>query len=228
MHFKDLTNYVGTRQLPEMVYCDVDTLGSLPPAELRAGFAEIVKQCCVADSTMLDELFRLDPAIMPNGEILQSLVLRTVTRKAVLVETGDDSFLNFGHTVGHALENLMRHSGIRHGEAVSIGMCAEARLAERSGMLPSGSSDRLEELLRRFGLPVHLPHELVAAHESADSLISDLWEMVWRDKKVFDGVLNWVVPSPRFGSASRATFSRDQFDQVLLTLFDSSDGDGLL
>lgn len=227
VHFNHKTNYIGARVLPELVWCDVDLLETLSLAERRAGMAEIIKQAVVADRNMFAWLETIPSTVLNDISILHTLVQKTVEVKARLVETGGDQFLNFGHTIGHALENLMEHNGIRHGEAVAIGMYGEASLAEASGHLPSGSTKQLEKLLSKFGLPTRFPVAAVQKFATAEVFCEYMWGMVWRDKKVFNHELQWVTPIEVFGKAGRINLSKNQIIREFRRLceFSSSRGD---
>lgn len=157
VNFNGYKNLVGTFTQPSFVLCDPALLRTLPETEVKNGFAEAIKQAAIGDEALFVYLeeqchkaLSLDPAVV--GHIVDaSLVIK---RKIVLAderEQGERRKLNFGHTVGHALETV---GHLRHGEAVSIGMVAAARLSVESGLIREEDARRLEALLRRFGLPV--------------------------------------------------------------------------
>jgi 3-dehydroquinate synthase len=155
-------NLVGAFHQPSAVIIDPDLLRTLPPEHLRSGLAEAVKHGAIADREYLDwieasanELLAGDP------EALSRLIVRSVEIKTEMVmrdehETGPRKLLNFGHTVGHAVEALSGY-GMLHGEAVSIGMVAETRIAERMGVAGKGTTERLRQVLSRLGLPTAMP-----------------------------------------------------------------------
>lgn len=157
-------NLIGAFHPPRAVLADVTALGTLPLEQLRSGLAEAVKHGAIADAAHLawiegaaERLLHAEP------QALTELIVRSVGIKAAVVarderEAGPRKTLNFGHTLGHAVEML---SGFRllHGEAVAIGMVAEARLGEQLGHTAAGTADRLARLLRRLGLPTNLPPE---------------------------------------------------------------------
>ncbi|MGH0030001.1 MAG: 3-dehydroquinate synthase [Myxococcota bacterium] len=182
-------NLVGAFHQPRLVAVDVATLASLPPRELSAGFAEIVKHAAIWDARLFDRLERdaekllsLDPAHMAR------VIERNVRIKAEVVsrderETGLRMLLNFGHTLAHAVEALQRYRKLLHGEAVAIGMVYAARRSEALGHAPSGTADRIEALCRRFGLPTEVPPQPRSAYLRALRV----------DKKKRDSHIRFVV-----------------------------------
>ncbi len=155
-------NLIGAFHQPRAVWADVATLRTLPARELRAGLAEAVKHACVADRRLLGFLEeRADALLALRTADLERLVERNCRIKAAVVmrderETGLRQILNFGHTIAHALETVAGYR-LLHGEAVAIGMAAEARLSERLGGLPAAERRRLEQLLAALRLPTRLP-----------------------------------------------------------------------
>jgi 3-dehydroquinate synthase len=162
-------NMVGVFNQPRFVICDLELLDTLPPEEVRCGLAEIVKHAAIADAALFRflenhsaEVLALEPAVM------ERLVADSVRTKAAIVnrderEAGERRKLNFGHTVGHALE---KSGGLRHGEAVSRGMVAAAALSVKMGLLERGAADRLTALLQRLELPTgvwHAPQNILEA-----------------------------------------------------------------
>jgi 3-dehydroquinate synthase len=151
--FLKVKNLLGTFHQPEAVIVDTDFLKTLPSSELRNGMAEVVKHGVIGDA----KLFRM----LERGKYgLEELIGRSVGVKAKIVEkdereNGERRILNFGHTIGHAIE--LQNGGIGHGEAVSVGMVTEARIAERLGMFHE--VERLEKLLISLKLPVEASFE---------------------------------------------------------------------
>jgi 3-dehydroquinate synthase len=159
VNFSGYKNMIGTFNQPEFVLCDPHFLKTLPPREISCGLAEIVKAAAIADSTLfsfleekVQQTLRLDP------QVIETLVYRSLSIKAGIVgrderEKGERRKLNFGHTLGHALE---KETGLSHGEAISLGMVLAAELSVKKGCLSESEADRLKVLLKRFGLPVRL------------------------------------------------------------------------
>ena len=151
-------NLVGAFHPPAGVLCDLTTLRSLPRAEMVSGLAEVVKTGFVADERIL-ELVEADPAaaVDPASDTVRELVERSVAFKARVVtddlrESGDREFLNYGHTLGHAVE-LVEKFRWRHGEAVSVGLVYAAELARAAGRLPDDVVQRHRAVLSSIGLP---------------------------------------------------------------------------
>ena len=166
-------NLVGTFSQPRLVIADVDALGTLSEREFRSGLAEVAKYGLTLDLELLDMLER-DPAsiLARDPATLERLVARCVSAKArtVAEDERDDGarlFLNYGHTLGHALERLDAFEGRSHGEAVAVGMVFAARLAEARGLASDGLATRTVRLLASFGLETDgslpSPDEILAA-----------------------------------------------------------------
>ena len=152
-------NLVGCFHAPAGVLCDLDTLETLPRNDYVSGLAEVVKAGFIADPRIL-ELIEEDPsgASTPAGSHTRELVERAIAVKALVVaadlrEAGDREFLNYGHTLGHAIEKAERYQW-RHGAAVSIGMVYAAELGRLAGRVDDGLVDRHRSILSAVGLPV--------------------------------------------------------------------------
>jgi 3-dehydroquinate synthase len=158
-------NLVGAFHQPRAVVADLDTLAGLPAAEIRSGLAEVAKAGLAGDPALAEALARsAGPAAAGDPAALAPLVEGAVRVKAAVVgaderEAGGEGavgrlLLNYGHTLGHALERLAGYRGLRHGEAVSLGMVFAARVAEAIGLARPGLADGHVELLAALGLPV--------------------------------------------------------------------------
>ena len=156
-------NMIGAFYQPLRVVCDVDTLQTLPPREVAAGLAEVIKYGPIADAAFLDWLeTHIEDLVALKPEALTHAVRRSCEIKAAVVaaderEGGLRAILNFGHTFGHAIEAGLGFGVWLHGEAVSAGMVMAADLSERLGLMPAGFRARLSTLLQRAGLPVAGP-----------------------------------------------------------------------
>jgi 3-dehydroquinate synthase len=155
-------NLVGAFHPPAGVLADLDTLATLPPAEYAAGLAEVIQAGFIADPVILD-LVEDDPAAAarPGGARERELVERAMTMKAGVVaadlrEAGQREFLNYGHTLGHAIERA-EHYRMRHGDAVAIGMTYAAAVGRLAGRLDEPTARRHREILTAVGLPVSYP-----------------------------------------------------------------------
>jgi len=155
----DGKNLVGAFHPPAGVLADLGTLTSLPRAEYVSGLAEVIKAGFIADPVILD-LIESDPpaAAGPGGPHERELIERAIAIKAAVVsadlrETGPREVLNYGHTLGHAIE-LVEDYKMRHGEAVSIGMCFAAALGRLAGRLDPATAQRHRDVLAAVGLPI--------------------------------------------------------------------------
>ncbi len=183
-------NLVGAIRQPRLVVTDLDCVNSLPPAQFASGIAEAVKHGVIADPEYLAFLERDAAAILARRDAaLERLVARSVEIKAAIVatdehEAGVRAALNFGHTVGHAVEAASGFS-LLHGEAVAIGMVYEARLGEALGITASGLAAQITALVEKFGLPVLRP-----GSASVDQLLKHMRS----DKKVRAAEIRFALP----------------------------------
>ncbi|HEV8399096.1 MAG TPA: 3-dehydroquinate synthase [Gemmatimonadales bacterium] len=183
-------NLLGAFHQPRIVLADLTLLTSLPPVQLSAGLAEGVKHGVIADAAYFEFLETDGAAILAkDGGALERVVQRSVEIKAAVVaederEAGRRAILNFGHTIGHAIEATSKFE-VLHGEAVGIGMVYEARLGEAIGVTAKGTADRIVQLLEQFRLPVERPDGA-----SVDQLI----KVMRGDKKVRGGEIRFALP----------------------------------
>ena len=156
-------NLVGAFHPPRAVFADTSALRTLPPRELRAGFAEVIKYGAIVDAGFLDWLeANTDQLLAGDDALLAEAIARSCAHKAAIVERdpfehGERALLNFGHTFAHAIETEQRYGGLNHGEAVAIGMVLAAKLSGALGMSTPADEARLRALLQAFGLPVEQP-----------------------------------------------------------------------
>ncbi len=156
-------NMLGAFYQPERVIADLDTLDSLPDRELRAGLAEVIKYGPIADADFLCWIEdNLEALLARDKAALAHAVRRSCEIKADVVgqderEQGLRAILNFGHTIGHAIEAGLGYGAWLHGEAVACGMVLAADLSQRVGLMPAGFVERLRTLIERAGLPVQPP-----------------------------------------------------------------------
>ncbi len=187
-------NLVGSFHQPRLVLADIDTLATLPPRELRAGYAEIVKYGLIGDAGFFAWLERNGGALLAgDAAARRHAVLTSCAAKAAIVaederESGSRALLNLGHTFGHALEAECGYSGrLLHGEAVAIGMALAFDLSARLGLCPAADAARLRRHLTDVGLPVVYP----GLGESG--MPERLLNHMGRDKKVRGGRLTFVL-----------------------------------
>lgn len=185
-------NLVGAFHQPRLVMADIATLATLPDREYREGFAEVIKHAAIRDADMLAGL---DPGA--DRASLAPLIARNIGIKAAIVaedekeHTGTRALLNFGHTIGHAVENVAGYGQFLHGEAISIGLAAALVVSRRKCGLSAAEAGRVRAKLEAFGLPLALPPEL-----ETDALLA----AAAKDKKFTAGKIRFVVV-PRLGEA---------------------------
>jgi 3-dehydroquinate synthase len=202
VNFRDVKNLIGAFQQPKGVLIDIDTLATLPERELRSGFSEIIKHALIRDSGLFDRLSAFSE--LPEGESLLDIIYQSCVIKAKIVEEdekeiGARKLLNFGHTIGHALESLSHvyskkilHAGgskdpllpLLHGEAVSLGMAAEALLSVEVGMLKHDEYQKIINMLRQYKLPITMR----ASFEE-----EEIFSKTAQDKKNRGGVTLWTL-----------------------------------
>jgi 3-dehydroquinate synthase len=185
---------MGAFSQPRLVVCDLATLTTLGPREVRSGSAEIIKYGAVCSARLFEQLERgdLQKLLALDPATLVDIVAQCVTLKARVVEQdeldkkGIRNVLNFGHTIGHALE-LSADYALTHGEAISIGMVAAMRLARASGMTDEAFAERLRTLLRTAGLPERFG--------GGTELFDRVKRALLLDKKFRDGKNVFVLPT---------------------------------
>lgn len=175
-------NMVGAFYQPLLVLADIDSLGTLPDNELRAGIAEVIKHGAIRDAAFFVWLENnMDRLLARDVDALSHAILRSIEIKAEIValderESGPRALLNFGHTFGHAIEAGLGFGVWLHGEAVAAGMVMAADLSQRLGLIDAGVSERLRHLIAAAGLPVQGPRltperylELMSVDKKADA-----------------------------------------------------------
>lgn len=183
-------NMIGAFHQPDLVVFDVETLKSLPSREIASGFAEVIKEALIWDETFVRWLEENRTELMAmDTDLLAEAIERGCRIKAEVVsqdekESGLRAILNYGHTIGHALEAVAGYGRLTHGEAVAVGMVGEALLGERLG-LATDVSARTRALLQSYGLPFQIPEAAVT---------EDLVVAMRRDKKASQGLLTFVLP----------------------------------
>jgi 3-dehydroquinate synthase len=156
-------NLIGAFYQPRLIVADVATLATLPEREFREGLAEVIKYGAIMDAPMIADLERdLDSILARHSNLLEQVVARSLSHKAAVVgaderESGLRKTLNFGHTVGHAIEASAGYGSYFHGEAVAIGMVAAARLSSQYAGFSADEASRLQRLIERAGLPTAMP-----------------------------------------------------------------------
>jgi len=191
---RDGKNLIGAFHQPSLVIDDLDVLKTLPRRQFNQGFAEIIKHAVIADAKMFrmlqswktDELTALQPLIKRNIQIKSRIVAKDERD-----QTGERALLNFGHTVGHAIERAGNYRKFLHGEAVSLGIVAACAISvKRAGLRPDQRA-AIVDLLERFGLPTRLPPNFPR---------KKIFDAIRFDKKFEGGKVRFVV-IPRIGTA---------------------------
>ncbi len=185
-------NLVGAFHNPAAVVIDPAVLGTLPADVLRSGLAEMLKHGVIADASYFDRILQFLPAFDTQGAAapgFAQLIAGSVHIKADVVaedtrEGGLRQILNFGHTIAHAIEKVQRYDML-HGDAVAMGMVAEARLAEQIGLAPTGLATAVRDAVSRAGLPTQLP-----AGVSVDAVLAE----THGDKKARGGAARYALP----------------------------------
>lgn len=195
-------NLVGAFCQPSGVIIDPDCLKSLPEREVSNGFAEVVKCAMLSGETLLSEL-------RDGNYSMEDVIYRCLSYKQQLIaqdefDTGVRQLLNFGHTLGHALETVSGYS-LPHGYAVSIGMASVTQAAESAGICEKGTFRVLSDLLSRFGLPTAIP---------AVISLDELRRQIRRDKKHSGNTINAIIPV-KAGECRVLPFASDEFCSFL-------------
>ncbi len=183
-------NMIGTFYQPSLVLIDVDTLKTLPGREFRAGISEIIKYGVIADKSLFAFLEENREGILAGGDSLVHVIKRSCEIKADVVskderESGLRETLNFGHTIGHALETAGRYTRFLHGEAVAIGICYASALAVKMGVLQNEDAERIKKLIEKYDLPTQIPDDIS---------VSEIMYAMEIDKKVKAGKIRIILP----------------------------------
>lgn len=184
-----LKNKIGAFYQPRLVLSDTAALKTLPPAEFANGMAEVIKSAVIRDKDLFTFIeTNIDKIKAQDNAVLEEVVFRSASIKARVVEQdetdlGVRNILNFGHTVGHAIETVSGF-GVGHGQAVAMGMAAVGEIAHRMGIFEESELARLKSVIECFGLPVEMPKM------DAEKLL----EAMQHDKKIVGGKVRFVLP----------------------------------
>ncbi len=210
VNFGKKKNIIGSFYQPRAIVSDVTLLQSLPAEEMRNGTAEVIKYGLAMDKELFQRLSDRGKGEFAPSELVgiveRCSILKTEIVKVDEMErSGQRAILNFGHTVGHAVEASVGSWGQHHGEAVAIGMVAAAKISEQMGMLNSKSVDEIDNILTRFGLPARCrgmtPDKLLGA--------------MTFDKKATDGQVKWVLLEEIGHGVVNCTVGEDIVREVL-------------
>jgi 3-dehydroquinate synthase len=182
-------NLIGAFYQPQAVVIDIDFLNTLPERELYTGLAEVIKCGVIADKEFFVYLNEnAQPILDKHPATLTEIVRRSCEIKAWVVEQDEcessiRAILNFGHTIGHAIEATTGFSVYNHGEAVAIGMYGAALISNYLGLCSKMAVEALKNTIIKFNLPTHAP----------ECNVDDLFNLLYRDKKVINNQINWVL-----------------------------------
>ena len=187
-------NLIGAFYQPKLVAIDPNLLKTLPPREFRAGMAEVIKYGVIWDEDLFSKLEhhpQLNTIDNVGSEFLETIVTRSCQAKAEVVsqdekESGLRAILNYGHTIGHAVESLTDYKQFVHGEAVAIGMVAAGKIAVEMGLWTAEEARRQDALIAKTGLPTEIP---------ANVAIADILTAIQSDKKVKAGKVRFILPT---------------------------------
>ena len=216
-------NLIGAFYHPRLVLADPSTLLTLPARSRTEGWAEIVKYGIILDADLFALLEAHAGALrdfaQPPIDLLCQIIARSIDLKATVIE-GDEreqnrrAILNYGHTVGHALENVSGYGEWLHGEAVSLGMVVAATIAQEASMIVAADVARQNQLLAALGLPI-------VYHGSV--CVQDILKTIQLDKKVVGKQVRWVMPT-RIGEVIVTPMPADLVERVITSFFAGEEG----
>ncbi len=211
INFAGVKNLLGAFVHPKAVFCDIATLDTLPQREFWAGFAEMLKIALIEDASFLQKLEKFQPSLEQKSDLIPFIQQSCRLKKAIVqrdeLEKGERKLLNFGHTVGHAIEAFSWKSKtpLLHGEAISLGMLVETALSIQLGYLDQKDFFRLQELFERYHLPTTW-QEKVSAEE--------LWRWISFDKKRGLKGLEWTLLEKLGKGLFGAQISKELFAEI--------------
>jgi 3-dehydroquinate synthase len=184
-------NMIGAFYQPQFVLADTSVLKTLPKREIICGMGEVVKYGVILDKRFFSFVEKnLNGALTGNKKVLSHIIRRSCELKAYVVSRDEKeqnlrAILNFGHTIGHALERAGKFSSLKHGEAILYGMIAETNIALESGMITIADRERLENLIQQIPIP---------SLSSLQLRNSELFNTMKKDKKVKDSSIRMTLP----------------------------------
>lgn len=187
-------NLIGAFHQPRLVLTDPDVLATLPPREFRAGMAEVIKYAIIGDEELFDLLERAESLEQSDidPQLLATILARSAAAKAKVVSlderelSGLRATLNYGHTIGHAIESVTKYVTVNHGEAVGMGMVAAGRLAVELKLWTPAAAQRQTEVIQKAGLAIDLPPDIDLA---------EIVKTLKSDKKVKAGKGVFILPT---------------------------------
>jgi len=205
-------NMIGTFWQPRIVWIDIDTLKTLPKREFLSGLAEVIKYGVIWDSELFDFLeINRDKLLTLDRDALVHIIGRSCEIKSDVVsrderEAGLRAILNYGHTIGHAIETVTGYKKYLHGEAVAIGMHIEAELSSALGLIDDKQVRRIKNLIDSYSLPSGMPEGIDA---------KDLFATMQLDKKAVSGELKFILPEKIGTVKIQSGVSQEDINKVL-------------
>lgn len=207
-------NLIGAFYQPRLVFIDPQVLSTLPEREFRAGMAEVIKYGVIWDADLFEQLEQAqDLSQLSNitKELLETIITRSCQAKVDVVtkdekEAGLRAILNYGHTIGHAVESLTNYSSFNHGEAVAIGMVVAGKIALQQKLWTEAEVKRQDQLIQKTGLPCKIPPDL-----DTEAII----EALKSDKKVKSGKVNFILPTQIGAATISDKLTSDILRQIL-------------
>lgn len=175
-------NLIGTFYQPDLILIDPQTLKSLPNKELSCGIAEAIKYGCIKDKQLFEILENKDLKKYTKEIIYRSILIKKELVEEDMFDLGNRMLLNFGHTIGHALEKLEKYENISHGQAISIGMNIITKISEKLGLTEIGTSDRLRRICKKYCLPT-----------KSNLSFQKISEIILLDKKILNDSINLIL-----------------------------------
>ena len=202
-------NMVGTFTQPDGVLIDPDTLNTLGKRELIEGMGEVIKYGLIADVELWEILKDLDGSTDSILENAEKIIYHSCNVKRQIVvedelDNGVRLYLNFGHTIGHAIEATAGYGKVMHGEAVAIGMVQISRIAETKGLMPQGITEKIEAMCLKFGLPT----------DYSPWNVEPMYQALKHDKKTRGQMIKMVVV-PQLGQAAINQISLEEMKEYL-------------
>lgn len=207
-------NLIGAFYQPKLVLIDTDTLTTLPTRELSTGLAEVIKYGLIADSDLFAYLSAHSKEVLAlDKDVIRHLVTRSCEIKADVVERDEKEsslrmILNFGHTAAHAIEANTGYCVYNHGEAVAIGMVAAARISRACGYIDDAAVHAIEQQIMQYRLPL----------TASQCTEQDLYDLLYHDKKMIGGKLNWVLLTDVGSTQIRSDIKEDIIHQALASI----------
>lgn len=210
-------NLIGAFYQPKLVFIDPLVLQTLPEREFRAGMAEVIKYGIIWDADLFKQLEnapRLDSLEFMSQELLEKIIIRSCQAKADVVsqdekESNLRAILNYGHTIGHAVESCTNYNTFVHGEAVAIGMVEAGKIAVASNLWSEKEAKRQDDLIKKTGLPTQIP---------ADIDREKIIELLKSDKKVKAGKVRFILPTEIGKVKITDEITADLLRETLLTI----------